>query len=60
MNLEDLQNSNNQTEPLAAQNADLIEDLPVSDERREAVKGGEGGGYGILLFDTTSSMNNAR
>ena len=41
-------------------NEPLIEDLTVSDEQGVAVKGGDGGGYGILLFDTTSSMNTVR
>jgi hypothetical protein len=60
MNQEDSQNNDNQTEQLVAQNTDLSEDLPVSDEQGVAVKGGAGGGYGMLLYDTTSSMNTVR
>ena len=41
-------------------NQSLIEDLTVSDEQGVAVKGGAGGGYGILLIDITSSMNTVR
>jgi hypothetical protein len=38
----------------------IIEDLPASDEQGEVVRGGQGGGYGILLIDTTTSMNTVR
>jgi hypothetical protein len=40
--------------------ADAMTDLPVTDEQGVEVKGGAGGGYGILIFDTTSSMNTVR